>query len=107
MSIDLLIAVTWIVAGLICALVVTILEMRSDARKDGHRDPDDMPPAAEGILLGALVPLVAVVLLAIGFYMTLNWMATKLARIDRLPEVRARKLKAADALMDADEEPSA
>jgi heme/copper-type cytochrome/quinol oxidase subunit 2 len=96
----LLIVLAWIIAGLICAIVVAVCEIRNEARDGGRRDSDDMPPALLGIVMGVLVPIVIVVLMAIGFYKAFNSVATKLARVERLPEVKARKLREADKFMD-------
>jgi hypothetical protein len=106
-TIGLQIVIAWTVAGLICATVVATLEIRSDARKGKARRGDDLSPVAEGILMGVIVPFVIIALVACGLYKTLEFMATKLARVDRLPEVQARKTKQADAIMEAmDSEPA-
>jgi hypothetical protein len=102
MSTDTIFLLAWAVGGLPLGLSAAAYEHRREAREDAARlaegsraiDRDgDAPPALMGLAAWVFAPIAVVALVGVGLFLAFDGLTYRLARVDRMPEVRAAKLK--------------
>lgn len=79
--------------GFVTGLVVAVREERDRAR-GGHHDGDS--PGATILVMTVVWPLFAFALLVVGAGGVAVWLTRRLARVERLPEVRERRIREAE-----------
>jgi type IV secretory pathway TrbD component len=97
-----IVLLAWAGGGFGLGLFAAAHEHRREAREDaarlaeGGRPVDrggDVSPALMGLVAWVFAPLGVITLVGIGLFLAFDRVTKRLARVDRMPEVRAARLK--------------